>query len=139
MAVGWLEALNAIDLGIAIAGNHYAAVQTMDEEHRQNINYNGAFGADGPVVRSVRKAEENTVSFSAILLKEGEDIGMADEQFLLGLDSFRIVTKRGTKNYVYDECAWNTVRTSSTLDQVTLNADFSVPGYKPPAGNFFQF
>jgi hypothetical protein len=133
---GWLEALNAPDLGIVIAGNHYAATQTMDEEHRQNVTYNGAFGSDGPVTRSVRRADDSTVSFSAILLKPGQSAGMDNEDFMLSLKSFQISTRRGSTGqpsdwHVYDECAWNTVHVASTLDQVTITADFSVPGYVP--------
>jgi hypothetical protein len=134
----WLEALNAPDLGIVIAGNHYAAVQTMDEEHRQSVTYHGGFGADGPIARSIRRADESALSMSAILMKPGQDAGMDDETFLLGIKSFQISTRRGSTGqptdwHVYDNCAWNTVRVASTLDQVTLTVDFSVPGYDPPA------
>jgi hypothetical protein len=133
----WLEAMNAPDLGIVIAGDHFAATQTMDEEHRQTVNYNGAFGVDGPVTRSVRRADDSTVSFSAILLKPGQHAGMDDETFLLSQHNIRLVTQRGKSGtpadfHVYEACEWNTVRVASTLDQVTLTADFSVPGYTPP-------
>jgi hypothetical protein len=140
MANGWLDALTAPDLGIVVAGNHYAATQTMDEEHRQEVRFHGAFGSEGPVARSVRRAEESTVSFSAILLQPGQDAGMDDERWMLGLKNFRIACRRGSSGrpedwHVYDNCAWTTVRVNSTLDQVTLNADFTVPGYDPPARN----
>jgi hypothetical protein len=140
MANGWLDALNAPDLGIVVAGNHYAATQTMDEEHRQEIRFHGAFGADGPVARSVRRSDESAVSFSAILLQPGQDAGMDDEVWMLGLKNFQIACRRGSTGnprdwHVYDNCAWNTVRVNSTLDQVTLSADFSVPGYEPPNRN----
>lgn len=138
-ASGWLEALHAPDLGIVIAGNHFAATQTMDEEHRQNITFNGAFGAEGPVTRSVRRADESTVSMSAIVLKPGQDAGMDDETYLLGIDDFKVSCRRGAPSgtglyrwFVYQHCGWNTIRVASTLDQVTLSADFSVPGYQPP-------
>ena len=137
MANGWLDAMNAPSLGIVIAGNHYAATQTMDEEHRQEIRFHGAFGALGPVARSVRRADESQVSFSAILLEPGQEAGMDDETWMLSLKNFRIACRRGSTGrpsdwHVYDNCAWNTVRVNSTLDQVMLNADFSVPGYEPP-------
>lgn len=133
----WLEAMNAPDLGIVIAGNHYAMTQTMDEEHRQEVRFLGAFGSEGPVARSVRKANEGVVSFSAILLQPGQEAGMDDETWMLSLKNFRIATRRGSTGkptdwHVYDNCAWNTIRVNSTLDQVTLNTDFSVPGYRPP-------
>lgn len=134
---GWLDALNAPSLGIVVAGNHYAATQTMDEEQRQTVRFMGGFGYDGPVARSVRRADESTVNFTAILLEPGQNVGMDDETWLLSLKSFRIACKRGATGspddwHVYENCAWNTVRVSSTLDQVTLTADFSVPGYAPP-------
>jgi hypothetical protein len=133
----WLEALNAPDLGIVIAGNHYAATQSMDEEHRQNVTYSGAFGTDGPVSRSVRKADDATVSFSAILLKPGQGAGMDDETFMYSLKSFSISCRRGTSGqpsdwHIYDDCAWNTIHVASTLDQVMLTADMSVPTYTGP-------
>lgn len=134
---GWLDALAAPDIETVIAGNHYAATQTMDEEHRQNVRFIGGFANDGPVARSVRRADEGSVSFSAVLLQPGQDVGMDDETFMLGLRSFRIACRRGSSGnpsdwHIYDNCAWNTVRVSSSLEQVTLNADFSVPGYAPP-------
>jgi hypothetical protein len=137
MANSWLDAMNAPSLGIVIAGNHYAATQTMDEEHRQEIRFHGGFGHDGPIARSVRQADESTVSFSAILLEPGQNAGMDDETWMLGLKSFRIACRRGMTGaasdwHYYEGCAWSAVRVNSTLDQVTLNADFSVPGYAPP-------
>jgi hypothetical protein len=133
----WLEAMNAPDLGIVIAGNHYAATQSMDEEHRQEVSFLGAFGSEGPIIRSVRKADEGVVSMSALLLKPGQDAGMDDETFLLGLNEFSIACRRGSSGqpsdwHTYTGCAWNTVRVNSTMSNVTLNTDFSVPGYRPP-------
>lgn len=128
----WLEAMNAPDLGIVIAGNHYAATQTMDEEHTQNVTFNGAFGTDGPVTRSVRLADTSSVSFSAIILKPGQNAGMDDEDWMLGLKNFQISCRRGSSGspndwHVYDDCAWNTIHVASTLDQVLLTSDFSIP------------
>lgn len=130
----WLEALNAPDLGIVIAGDHFAATQTMDETHTQNVTYQGAFGVDGPVSRSVRKADSSTVSMSAILLKPGQNAGMDDESFLYGLTSFQISCRRGSSGqpsdwHIYDQCAWDNINVSSTLDQVLLTVSFSVPGF----------
>jgi hypothetical protein len=134
---GWLDALNAPDLGIVIAGNHYAATQTMDEEARQNVRFLGGFGSDAPVARSVRRADESTVSFSAILMKPGQGAGMDDETFMYSLKNFRIACRRGSTGspddwHIHDNCAWNTIRVASTLNDVTLTADFSVPGFAPP-------
>lgn len=130
---GWLEALQSEDLGIVIAGNHYAATQTMDEEHTQNVTFNGAFGTNGPVTRSVRKADSSTVSMSALLLKPGQNAGMDDETFLYSLKNFSVSCRRGSSGqpsdwHIYDDCAWTTVHVASTLDAVTLSVDFSIPG-----------
>lgn len=122
----YLEALSAEDLGLVIAGNHFAATQTMDEQSTKTVNYMGAFGSNTAVVRTVRPADEDTISFSALLLKEGTQAGMDDETFMRNLVSFQICARRGAgKWYVYDDCTWTSIRVSSTLDSVTLNADFS--------------
>lgn len=127
--MAWLEALNAPDLGIFVAGEDFAATQTMDEEFRQEVRFQGAFGTDGPVLRTVRGADENTVSMSAILLKQGVARGLADEDDLRDQRDFEILVRRGDKNKVYRGVNWTTIRIASTLDQVTLTADFSVPGF----------
>lgn len=137
---GWLEGLRAPDLGFEfregangggalVAGKHYAATQTMDEERRQNINYNGAFGHDGAAVKSVRKADEATISFSALLVKgAGTDSILADEDRLVAAQGFAVACRRGPSNWrVYDECEWTRVAVNSTLEQVTINADIAYP------------
>jgi hypothetical protein len=58
---------------------------------------------------------------------------MDDERFLYSLKSFRIICSRGDNpenHHIYEQCAWNTIHVASTLDQVTLTADFSVPGFQ---------
>ena len=128
----WLEALSAPDLGLVIAGDHFAATQTMDEEQRQNVTFNGGFGTDGAVCRAIRRADENTLSMSAILLQPGQNAGMDDESFLYDLVSFKIAARRGSNNwFVHNDCVWNSIRVSATLDQTTLTADFTVPRYDP--------
>jgi len=126
----WLEALSAPDLGLVIAGEHYAAVQTMDEESTQTVNFMGAFGSKGAVVRSVRKGDADTLTFTAILLKPGQDAGIGNENFLRGINGFQVIAQRGNSGlpkdfHVYDDCVWTSIRVNSTLDNVTLNADFS--------------
>lgn len=126
----WLEALSAPDLGIVIAGEHFAAVQTMDEESTQTVNFLGAFGSDRAVVRSVRKGDADTLTFSAILLKPGQNAGLDNEDFLRSLHGFQVAAQRGASGkpndfHYYDDCVWTTIRVNSTLDNVTLNADFS--------------
>jgi len=127
--------MNAPDLGIVFAGKHFAATQTMDEEKRQNVNFNGAFGHKGAIVRSVRKADEGTISFSALILKPGQDVGMdaLDAQPFTPWDgpnfqNFKTMCRRGANNWkVYDECSWTMVRIESNLEQVILRADISYP------------
>ena len=133
----WLEAINSEHLELLVAGVHYAATQSADEENRQDVRFIGGFGSRGPVARSVRRSDEATVSFSAILLEPGQGVGMDDETTLLGLRDFKVSIRRGADRpqnwHIYEGCAWTTVRVSSTLESVTLNCDMSVPGYTPPS------
>ncbi len=128
--MAWLEALNAPDLGIFIAGEDFAATQSMDEEKRQEVRFQGAFGVDGPVLRSVRRADEGTVSFSAVLLKKGVARGLNDEEKLSTQRDFEVMCRRGVRRPVYRGCNWTTIRIASTLDQVLLTTDISVPGWQ---------
>lgn len=127
--MAWLEALNAPDLGIFIAGEDFAATQDMSEEFRQEVSFNGGFGVDGPIIRNVRQADEDQVSFSAILLKRGVAGGMNDEDRLRTMRDFEVMTRRGTHRRVYRGCNWTRININSTRDQVTLSCDISVPGY----------
>lgn len=122
----YLEAMAAEDLGIVIAGDHFAGTQTMDEESTKTVNYDGAFGSKQAVIRTVTPADADTISFSALLLKPGQNAGMEDESFMRDLDNFKVVAQRGSgKFYVYQNCTWTSLRVSSTLSNVTLTADFS--------------
>lgn len=127
--MAWLEALNAPDLGIFIAGEDFAATQDMTEEFRQEVRYQGAFGTDGPVLRSVRKADEDTVTFSAVLLKRGVARGLNDEDKVKTLRDFEVMTRRGTHRAVYRGCNWTRITVTSGQDQATLSMDISVPGF----------
>lgn len=127
--MAWLEALNAPDLGIFIAGEDFAATQDMTEEFRQEVRFQGAFGVDGPVLRTVRGADEDQVSFSAILLKRGVARGMNDEKRLKAMRDFEVMTRRGDLRNVYRGCNWTRITINSTQEQVTLNCDISVPGF----------
>ena len=129
----WLQGLTAVDLDISFeGGKHFAATQEMTEETRQEITYQGAFGTDGPVLRRLRKADEGTVSFSAIILKAGAGAGMNDESTLKQMKDFEVKCKRGAKTAVYTGCNWNRISIRSTLDQCVIDADISVPGYQGP-------
>lgn len=130
--MAWLEALNAPDLGIFIAGEDFAATQDFSEEFRQEVRFAGAIGVEGPVLRTVRAADEDEVTFSAILLKRGVARGMNDEKRLKTLRDFETMTRRGDLRNVYTGCNWTLIRVNSGQDQVTLNCNISVPGYTSP-------
>lgn len=131
--MAWLQGITAVDLGISFEqGKDFAAVQEMSEEFRQEVAYQGAFGTDGPVLRRVRPADEGTVSFSCILLKDGIANKMNDEDLLKQMRDFDVQTVRGDHVQTYRGCNWNRITIRSTLDQVTLDADISIPGYAPP-------
>jgi hypothetical protein len=131
--VAWLKGLTAVDLGISFAsGKDFAATQEMTEETRQEVTYQGAFGTDGPVLRRVRTADEGTVTFQAILLQDGVAGGMNDESVLKQMRDFDIQTVRGDSVFTYRGCNWTRITVRSTLDQVTLDADVSIPGYAAP-------
>jgi hypothetical protein len=128
--MAWLEGLTAVDLGISFEnGRDFATTQEMTEEFRQEIAYQGAFGSDGPVLRRKRSADEGTVTFTAILLKEGVRNKMNDETFLRQMADFDVQVRRGDVVRTYRGCNWNRISIRSTLDQVTLDCDISVPGY----------
>lgn len=127
----FLEGLNAPDLGLLINGQDFAATQDMTEDMMQTVTYGGAFGTDGPVLRSVQHADERTISFSAILLKKGVAKGLNSEKLLRTLRDFQIITQRGdgVGHTVYSNCNWTRISISSSLTQVVLTADISVPGF----------
>jgi hypothetical protein len=132
--MAWLQGLTAVDLGISFEnGRDFAATQDMTEEFRQEVAYQGAFGTDGPVLRRLRAADEATVSFTAILLKDGVQNRMNDEALLQQMRDFDVQVKRGDVVRTYRGCNWNRISLRSTLDSVTLDCDISVPGYAAPA------
>lgn len=133
--MAWLSGLTAVDLGISFEnGRDFAATQDMTEEFRQEVTYQGAFGTDGPVLRRVRAADEGTVSFTAILLKDGVANRMNDETLLQQMRDFDVQVKRGNVVKTYRGANWNRISIRSTLDSVTLDCDVSIPGYAAPAG-----
>jgi hypothetical protein len=133
--VGRLEAISAKDIGIWVNGQDFIATQEMTEETRQEITYRGGFGTDGPVARSVRKADSHTLSFSAILLANplseipgGNARRMNTEDDLKAAKDFTVVTTRGNHTFQYDGCNWERITVRSTLTEVTLDADIQHPG-----------
>lgn len=132
--MAWLQGLSAVDLGISFEnGRDFAATQEMTETFSQNVAYGGAFGTDGPVTRTIRPADEGSVSFSALLLKAGAANHMNDESVLRTMRDFDVQVLRGTVVRTYRGCNWNRISIRSTLDGVTLDCDISVPGYQAPA------
>jgi hypothetical protein len=128
--LAWLEGLTAPDLGIEFAnGREFAAVQEMTEEQRQEITYQGAFGTDGPVLRRKRRADEGTVTFTAVLLKKGVAGKMNNEATLLAMEDFEVLVRKDADTNRYSGCNWSRISIRSTLDQVTIDADISIPGY----------
>lgn len=131
--MAWLQGLTAVDLGISFAnGKDFAATQDMTEEFRQEVAYQGAFGTDGPVLRRVRNADEGTVSFTAVLLKDGAASHMNDEALLRSMRDFDVQVVRGSTTKTYRGCNWTRISIRSTMDSVTLDCDISVPGYSAP-------
>lgn len=131
--MSWLQGLTAVDLGISFEnGRDFAATQEMSEEFTQEVAYQGAFGTDGPVLRRVRNADEGTVSCTAILLKDGVAQKMNDESLLRQMRDFDVQILRGNAVRTYRGCNWRRISIRSTLDQVTLDCDISVPGYQAP-------
>jgi hypothetical protein len=128
--MAWLEGLTAVDLGISFAqGKDFATTQEMTEEFRQEVTYQGAFGTDGPVLRRIRPSDEGSVSFTVVLLKNGVQNRMNDETLLRQMRDFDVQVRRGDVVRTYRGCNWNRISIRSTLDQVTLDCDISVPGY----------
>lgn len=132
--MAWLKGLSAVDLGISFeAGKHFAATQEMTEELRQEVAFQGAFGTDGPVLRRIRPSDEGTISFTAVLLAEGAGARMNDESILKTMRDFDVQVQRGTRIITYTGCNWNRISIRSTLDQVTLDCDITIPGFAAPA------
>jgi hypothetical protein len=130
--MAWLRALTAKDLDISFhSGKHFAAVNEMTEEFRQEVQYQGAFGSDGPVLRRIRPADEGSVSFTAVLLRTGVAGRMNDEGLLRDMRDFEVQVSRGKTVRTYTGCNWNRISIRSTLDSVTLDCDISIPGYTP--------
>jgi hypothetical protein len=125
----FLQAISAGDLGIAVEGEDFVAVQSMRERYRQEVSYRGSFGQAHPNIRTKRSADENTVSFSFLLLKSGIEKGLNDYRKLRDLSDFSITTTKGTKTETYLGCNWTDIDIDSGLDQVMVNVDVTIPGF----------
>jgi hypothetical protein len=125
----WLEGITAVDMDIAFANNkHFAAVQDHSEEFTQNITYQGGYGTDGPILRRIQAADEDTFTFSTVVLKDGAG-KLNDEDFLKTLRDFDVQIRRGQKVKTYRACNWRRIAIRGSQDNCTLDCDISIPGY----------
>lgn len=125
----FLEAIAAEDLGIFLNGKDFVAVQSMRERFQQSISYRRAFGSAHPTIRTKRAADENTVTFSFLLLKSGVERGLNSYQVLRSMQDFEVQTKKGNVVETYVGCNWTDIDIDSNLDQVMVNVDISMPGF----------
>lgn len=133
MAAQFLQAMSAADLGVFLNGEDFVAVQSMTERFGQEISYRNAFGSDHPIIRTLRAADENSLSFSFILLKSGIQRGLNSYAVLQTMRDFEIQTKKGSTIETYTGCNWSSISIDSGLDSVTVNVDISIPGFVNPA------
>ena len=125
----FLEAIAAEDLGVFVNNQDFIAVQSMRERFQQSISYRRAFGAAHPTIRTKRPADENSVSFSFLLLRSGVQRGLNDYKVLRTLSDFEVQTKKGTSIETYVGCNWTDIDIDSSMDQVMVNVDISMPGF----------
>jgi hypothetical protein len=125
----FLEAISAGDLGIFLNQQDFVAVQSMRERYRQEISYKSAFGSSHPTIRMKRAADENTISFSFLLLKSGVQRGLNSYGTLRQMEDFEIQTAKGVVYETYIGCNWTDIDIDSGLDQVMVNVDVSAPGF----------
>jgi hypothetical protein len=125
----FLEAIAAGDLGIFVNNQEFIAVQNMREQYRQELNYRSAFGSTHPIIRTKRAADENTISFSFLLLKAGVSKGLNSYGTFRQMEDFEVQTKKADTVETYRGCNWTSIDIDSTLDQVTVNVDVSMPGF----------
>jgi len=133
--MAFLEAISAKDLGVFIEKQDFLGVQDASEETRQEITWRGMFGTDGPAMRTIRHADEDTVNFTAIILKSGAARGLNKKSQLLQMHDFDVAIRQGTELLTYKMCNWTRIATRSTLTEVTLDCDISVPGFNPDMGS----
>lgn len=128
----FLNSLSAEDLGVFVNNAEFIAVQTMRERYRWEVSWRGGFGHRGPLVRTKRPADDDSMSFSFILLKDGVASGMNSYQFFFNLnaDGFEVHTKKGRFDQYYGDCIWTDLDLDTSLDQVMCSLDVSIPGYQ---------
>lgn len=132
--MAFLEALSAKDLGVFVNKQDFIGVQDASEETRQEITWRGMFGQDGPAMRTLRHADEDTLNFTAIVLKTGASRGLNKKSELKKMRDFDVTLKQGAEFLTYKMCNWTRISTRATLTEVTLDCDISVPGFNPELG-----
>jgi hypothetical protein len=125
----FLEAIAAGDLGIFVNNQEFIAVQSMNEKFRQELTYRSAFGSSHPIIRTKRAADENTISFSFLLLKSGISRGLNSYGTFRLMQDFEIQTNKGSYVETYRGCNWTDITIDSSLEQVMVNVDVSCPGF----------
>jgi hypothetical protein len=125
----FLEALSAKDFGVFVNNQDFVGVQDATDETRQEIQWRGMFGVDGPAIRSIRHADEDTFSFTAIILKAGAVKGLNKKSQLKKMRDFEVKIKDGSEITTYRNCNWSRVAVRRTQTEATLDCDISIPGY----------
>lgn len=136
--MAFLEAISAVDFGVFVNGQDFLMVQDATDETRQEVTWRGAFGVDGPVARTIRHADEDTFSFTAIILKAGAARGLNRKSELKKMKpDFEVKIRDGDEVTTYRNCNWTRLAVRRTLTEATLDADISIPGYtgEGPVGN----
>lgn len=132
----FLESFSAKDLGVFVNNEDFVAVQDHTEEFTQEITWRGAYGTDGPILRSIRNADEHTVSFSAVLTKKGMATSLADINAVRKLRDFEVKISfkpdkdgNGGETAVYSSCNWRRISRRGSLTEVMLDFDIAIPGF----------
>lgn len=127
--MAFLEGFATEDLGLFLNDQDFVGVQDATERFNQEITWRSAWGHKGPVLRSIRPADEATFRFSAVLLKAGVERGLNDEDVLKAMTDFEVKVRRGDKAITRRGCNWREVSVDYGQNEVMLNADISIPGF----------
>lgn len=125
----FLESFTAEDLGVVVNGEDFIAVQDHTEEFTQEITWRGGYGTDGPILRSIRAADEHTFSFSAVLTKQGAARGLSNINAIRDLRDFEVQIKFDDSTDTYRSCNWRRISRRGSLTEVMLDFDLSIPGF----------
>lgn len=129
--MAFLEGLSSKDLGIAVAGEDFIAVQDHSEESRQSVAYRKAYGSDAPILRTIEAADEDTLSFTAVVLKSGAKKGLHQRERLKKMRDFEAQVRYGDETVTHRSCNWTRIGTRGSQNEVILDCDISIPGFSP--------